>query len=148
MMGAQRGMPEEDAEDEVKNELIRAALNKPVSMAFPNPTPIGEVLKYIKSATTSPKLPEGIPIYVDPTPDPNNPGGEVDPDSSPVRISLEGVRLKTSLRLALRQLELVYVVKEGLLIITHPNSEELRTSGTESGGMGAMVGGPNAGGLM
>jgi hypothetical protein len=64
-----------------------------------------------------------------------------------VTISLEGVRLKTSLRLALRQLELVYVVKEGLLIITHPNSEELTDRGSGNGGIGGVVGGPNAGGL-
>ena len=45
-----------------------------------------------------------------------------------MKINLEGVPLKTSLRLLLKQLGLAYCVKEGLLIISSPEGilDELR----------------------
>ena len=35
-------------------------------MPFPNETPLEEVIKYIRNATTGPGMEQGIPIYVDP----------------------------------------------------------------------------------
>jgi len=43
--------------------------------------------------------------------------------TSPVTLDLEGVPLKTTLRLLLKQLGLTYTVKDGLLTITSESSE-------------------------
>ena len=61
----------------------------------------------------------GIPIYVDPK-------GLNEAEKtmqSPVQLSLEGTKLKTSLRLMLDQLDLAYYVKDGLLVISAPTLE-------------------------
>ncbi len=48
-----------------KSRLILAKLDEPISMSFNEDTPLEDVLKYIKQATTT-KIYTGIPIYVDP----------------------------------------------------------------------------------
>ena len=53
-----------------------------------------------------------------------------------VSLDLKDVKLKTLLRLMLGQVDLAYVVKEGLLIIDRPNSPELEGRGIPAGGMG------------
>jgi hypothetical protein len=88
-------------------------------MAFDQETPLEDVLKYIKSATST-ATDNGIPIYVDPV-------GLQEADrtmTSPVRLDLEGVPLKMSLRLLLKQLGLTYTVKDGLLMITSEDSHD------------------------
>ncbi|MBV8234029.1 MAG: hypothetical protein JO329_28960, partial [Planctomycetaceae bacterium] len=65
----------------------------------------------------------GIPIYVDPV-------GLQEAEktmTSPVTLDLEGVPLKTTLRLLLKQLGLTYTVKDGLLTITSESSEDQPT---------------------
>jgi hypothetical protein len=47
--------------------------------------------------------------------------------TSPVTLDLEGVPLKTTLRLLLKQLGLTYTVKDGLLTITSESSEDQPT---------------------
>ena len=81
------------------------------------------MLKYIKSATQGPND-NGIPIYVDPV-------GLNEAEktmTSPVTLDLEGVPLKTTLRLLLKQLGLIYSVKDGLLMITAESSEDSPTA--------------------
>ncbi len=100
------------------NPRTKAILNKlddPISMAFSNETPLEDILKYIKSATTGAND-AGIPIYVDPI-------GLQEAEktmATPITIDLEGVPLKTTLRLLLKQLGLAYCVKDGLLMISTP----------------------------
>ncbi|MHB1560674.1 MAG: RNA polymerase sigma factor [Isosphaeraceae bacterium] len=99
---------------------IMKALEEPVSMSFANETPLGDVLKYIKQATTSPKF-SGIPIYVDPV-------GLQDAErslQSTIQIDLEGVPLRRTLQLVLTQLGLVYFVQDGVLVITAADEEEV-----------------------
>ena len=48
-----------------KTSQILEKLDEPISMSFANETPLDDVLKYIKQATTTPTF-SGIPIYVDP----------------------------------------------------------------------------------
>ena len=49
-----------------KSKLILKKLEEPISMSFNEETPLEDVLKYIKQATTT-KTYAGIPIYVDPS---------------------------------------------------------------------------------
>jgi hypothetical protein len=68
-------------------------------------------------------LPTGIPIYVDPI-------GLQDADKTladTVQIQLEGIPLKTTLRLVLKQLSLTYTVKDGLMTITSTASDDQPT---------------------
>lgn len=96
-----------------RNQPIWKKLEEPVSMSFAAATPLEDILKYVKQATTSPTF-AGIPIYVDPK-------GLEDTGAtlnSTVSIDLEHVRLKTTLRLFLKQLGLAYCVRDGVLIIS------------------------------
>jgi hypothetical protein len=139
-----------------KTKQILAKLEEPISMSFANETPLDDILKYIKSATTTPSF-TGIPIYVDPI-------GLQEAEkslTSTVTIDLEGVPLKTTLKLLLKQLGLTYTVKDGFLMITSKESEDQQTEirvypvadlaiiplsllgggGMMGGGMGGMGGG-------
>ncbi len=148
-----------------RTKSILAKLDQPIAMSFPNETPLEDVLKYIKTATQDAND-TGIPIYVDPL-------GMQEADktlTSPVSIDLEGVPLKRTLRLLLKQLGLTYTVKDGYLMITSETSEDQQTEirvypvadlaiipmslimggGTGMGGMGGMGGGMGGmgGGMM
>ncbi len=99
------------------NRRIWEALDQPVPMRFPNETPLEDVLKYIRTATRGPDR-KSIPIYVDPV-------GLQEAEksmTSTVVIDLEGVALKTSLRLCLKQLGLAYNIRDGVLLITSEES--------------------------
>ena len=89
---------------------------------FANETPLDDVLKYIKQATTGPSG-SGIPIYVDPL-------GFQEADkslTSPISIDLEGVPCDRTLQLLLKQLGLTYFVDDGILVVTVDSDEEPRT---------------------
>jgi hypothetical protein len=106
----------EELDKTPKSQAIHKKLNEPISMSFANETPLEDVLKYIKSATQGPND-TGIPIYVDPV-------GLAEAEktlTSPITMDLEGVPLKTTLRLMLKQLGLAYCVKEGVLYISSVN---------------------------
>ena len=164
-----------------KTRAVLTKLDQSVALHFGKPTPIEDVLKYIKAATQGPND-AGIPVYVDPTAlqdhideavavrkqsEQNQPGGGgMAPNEDEERkrylslsADLEGVPLKTSLRLMLKQVGLAYCVKDGLLIITSPRGilEELaefesenvpadqRTLLPNMGGMGGGMGGMGGG---
>jgi hypothetical protein len=109
-------------EPDPKTRDILSRLEQPIPMAFPDETPLGEVLKYIKAMTQGPGG-DGIPIYVDPV-GLNEASRTL---QSPVTLDLEGVPLKTTLRLLLKQLGLTYTVKDGLLTITAESSDNQPT---------------------
>jgi hypothetical protein len=101
-----------------ENARILQALRRPIPMRFANDTPLDDVLKYIKQATTTPEYP-GIPIYVDPI-------GLQEAErsiNSTVTINVEGVPLRETLRLCLGQLGLRYEVWEGRLRITSEDDQ-------------------------
>jgi len=83
--------------------------------------PLSFLVQHVKEAT---KGPDGktVPIYVDPIglEEASNKTG------SNVRLNIEGVPLRTTLRLALKQLDLMYEIDEGMLIITRDDPEEPR----------------------
>jgi hypothetical protein len=135
-----------------KTKAILSKLEQPVAMSFPNETPLDEVLKYIKAMTQGPND-SGIPIYVDPV-GLNEASRTL---ASPVTLELEGVPLKTTLRLLLKQLGLTYTVKDGLLTITSEGSDNQPTDVRvypvadltiiPLSLMGASMGGPGRGGF-
>jgi RNA polymerase sigma factor (sigma-70 family) len=96
-----------------KTQAIFKKLEEPIAMPFPDDTPLDDVLKYIRGGTASPNF-VGIPIYVDPK------GLEETNKTmqSTVTLNLEGIPLRTSLRLILKQLGLAYCVRDGVLIIS------------------------------
>jgi hypothetical protein len=115
---AVEGASNEPGKDKKSQEIL-ARLEEPVAMAFANETPLDDVLKYIQQATTAPNRP-GIPIYVDPL-------GLQEADktlTSTITINLEGVPLRRTLQLALKQLGLGYFVDDGILVITSVESGE------------------------
>ena len=95
------------------NARILEAMEQPVAMTFPDPTPLKDVLKYVTLATATPTYP-GIPIYIDLI---GLQEAEMTP-ASKVSIDLLGVPLKTSLRRCLEQLGLDYRVQDGYLRVT------------------------------
>jgi hypothetical protein len=109
-------------ERDPQTRQILEKLEESIPMSFANETPLDDVLKYIKQATTTPTF-NGIPIYVDPL-------GLQEAErslNSTVTIDLEGVPLKRTLRLILKQLSLAYTVKDGFLMITSEDSEDQQT---------------------
>jgi hypothetical protein len=82
-------------------------------MRFPLETTLDDVLKHIQDAARGPDG-NAIPMYIDPL------GLQIAEKSmtSEVSIDLEGVPLRTCLRLCLEQLGLRYEVRDGLLRIT------------------------------
>jgi hypothetical protein len=122
-----RMVGELEAEDQSPaNKMILQKLAEPIAMTFGNETPLDDVLRYIKSATQGSKD-RGIPVYVDPA-GLKEAGVEL---TTPVTLDLEGIPLRTTLRLMLKQLKLAYCVKDGVLMISSVNGiynelEELR----------------------
>jgi predicted DNA-binding protein (UPF0251 family) len=95
-----------------KTQAIMQALEEPIAMPFANKTPLNDVLKYIKAATTTPTF-SGIPIHVEPL-------GLQEANKSldsTIQFDRADLPLKTSLRMILKPLGLSYVVKDGLLMI-------------------------------
>ncbi len=106
--------PHPDVPQDPRTKAILDALERPLAMPFMRPTPIEDILKYIKKATERPELPSGIPILVDPQ-------ALTRADrtmTSPVSFDMNGALLGVSLRLILDQLGLGYRVKDGMVLIT------------------------------
>jgi len=105
------------------NARIQKALVQPVSMPFTEPVTLEKLIEHAEQATRSP---DGsvIPIYVDPV-------GLKDEEkwmfSIVTGMNFEGVPLGTSLEFGLKQLNLAFVVKDGLLVITSIPSAEYLT---------------------
>ncbi|APW59958.1 RNA polymerase sigma factor [Paludisphaera borealis] len=98
---------------------ILAKLEETIAMNFPNETPLEDILKYIKQATQGSDH-VGIPIYVDPI-------GLSEAEktmTSPISLDLDGVPLRRTLQLMLKQIGLVYFVDDGLLVITSSDSQD------------------------
>ncbi len=101
-----------------KDAAIRAKLNEVINMNLPADTTLANLLKYVAESTQEEAagLAKGIPIYVDPQ-------GLQDADKtmeSTVSIRLDGIPLRVSLALALKQIGLRFRVEDGLLIVGSP----------------------------
>jgi RNA polymerase sigma factor (sigma-70 family) len=103
-----------------KSQLILNKLDDLIAVNFPHETPLEDFLKHIREATKSSELRNGIPIYVDPL-------GLQEAErslTSTIQIDLEGVPLRRTLQLVLRQLGLAYFVEDGMIYITSQESFE------------------------
>jgi RNA polymerase sigma factor (sigma-70 family) len=132
-----------------QSKAILKKLESPISMSFSEDASLELVLKYIKQATAT-NNDQGIPIYVDPK-------GLKEAEAtlqSPVQLNLEGVPLKTTFRLILKQIGLAYCVRDGVLIVSSVEgiAEELAEAQSElqavdpQGGAGLGGGGGGFGG--
>ncbi|MHB8971544.1 MAG: hypothetical protein ACYC3X_04615 [Pirellulaceae bacterium] len=94
------------------HDKIEQALGTVVDVEFTD-TALNEVAKFLGDA-------HGIPIWIDRQAlEDNGRGGE-----TPVTISLQGVSLRSALRLMLRELDLMYQVDDEVLKITTPEESE------------------------
>jgi RNA polymerase sigma factor (sigma-70 family) len=123
-------------DDDPKNQTILARLEEPMAMPFASPTPLGDVIKHIKSeAATADQGP--LPVYVDPHGLEDAAVTPVTLDSK-VTLDLEGAPLKVSLRLVLKQVGLAYCVRNGVIMISSVQGirEELAEAAVELVGTG------------
>ncbi len=130
-----------------RNKEIEQSLEKIVKMQFPNETPLEDVLKYIKEEAKDAKG-RPIPIYL-------NPMGLATVEktiTAPVTLDIDGLPLRTTLRLILDQLDMAYEIHDGLLEINsvtdfadRKQEEQLRAmkqrGEVSGGGMGGGMGG-------
>jgi hypothetical protein len=112
-------IPPDSEETAAANARIRQALEKTVPMHFARETPLGDVLAFIGASAP---LADGrrLPIFVDPI-------GLQDAEKtlrSPVQLELDGVPLETTLRLLLRQLDMEYEIREGLLQVVSTGCDD------------------------
>jgi hypothetical protein len=98
----------------VRNTHILTILEQRVPMYIPDETTLDGFLTYVRDTTRSPDG-KAIPIYVDPI---ELQRVQQSMRSKLERLDLEDVELRTTLRLLLKQIDLDYVVKDGLLLIT------------------------------
>ena len=98
--------------DEARNKAILASLDRVVPMKFAPYPPLDEIVKQVREATGQP---DGtmIPIYVDP-----DRRWEVETSPRPLNFDFDGLPLRTTLRLILKQIGLTYEVYDGMLVIT------------------------------
>jgi hypothetical protein len=96
------------------SKAILELLEIPILMSFNEDTPLEDVVKYIGLAAKKGDAGLAGRIYVDPA---GLQEAEKSMTSTVRNLEVEGVPLKTTLRLLLKQLELGFVVKEGFLEI-------------------------------
>ena len=112
-------------------------------MPFPNSTPLGDVLEYLKQVAKDPPGDRAMEFLVVPS-------GLEEAErtlNSTVRMDLEGVPLRTMLPLLLDQLGLACVVKDGRLVIH--SAEGIRklkrnAGASRTAGMASKPGGSEA----
>jgi hypothetical protein len=93
--------------------VILRTLERRIPIHFPKETPLETVLKSIQDQTKDPDLPNGLPVYV-----PYNTLLEAEKTmASEVQFDLDGPRLKTALRLILKQLTLDYIIMDGMILV-------------------------------
>jgi len=113
--------------DQMTKQILEK-LEEPISMSFANETPLDDVLKYIKQATTTPTFP-GIPMYIAPI-SLQEAGHSL---STKVVVQHKQNRVRDILDYALRPLRLGFMVKDGYMMIdTRSHLLELRVEEVET----------------
>jgi RNA polymerase sigma factor (sigma-70 family) len=109
----------EEPGQDARSQAIRKKLDAAITMSFAEETALQDVIKWIKGNTESQDFPTGIPIYVDPI-------GLQEAEktlTSVITLDLEGVPLRRTLHLLLRQLTLCYWIQDGMIVISSESSE-------------------------
>lgn len=125
-------------EENPQTKAVLEALDQPFTLQLAEDSTLGDLVDQIKESLTTADG-EKVPVYVDPR-GIEEVGAAL---GSPVVIDLENAPLKLSLRLALKQLDLAYCVREGELMGRHPEQVIIGPGGPNfmGGGMGGMGGG-------
>ena len=103
-----------------KNTRIRRALVRLATKPFGTDRTLEDFIDYIKEETRDPQG-QMIAVYVDPV---SLQEAEKTMKSTLASVDLDGVPLRTSLQLGLKQLGLAYVVKDGLIYIISAESDD------------------------
>jgi hypothetical protein len=107
-----------------QTKVILDRLEEKIDLTFVK-TPLEDVLKHIRRATSRGQDGRGIPIYVDPL-------GLLEAEKTlrtPISFTAKGEPLKLSLARLLESIELTYAVKDGFLMVTSRSSEEPMPAG-------------------
>jgi hypothetical protein len=107
-----------------KERAIEHSLDQTIDLPFGGETPLEDLIEYLKAATKSPELPDGLPFYAAQA----ELWGAEKTMQSPVTIDLKEVAIRTGLRLALRQLDLKFVVSDGLVQILYVGDRAIEES--------------------
>jgi hypothetical protein len=105
-----------------RSRQITRALERPVDIPFAAETPLKQVVAFVRSQTQSASFPDGIPVYIDP----NALQWAEKTEDSPVQFDLRNVPLDAALKLMLDQLGLIYVIRDGILRITHESDDSIQ----------------------
>jgi RNA polymerase sigma factor (sigma-70 family) len=110
-------------DQEGRTPEIEQKLSEPLDIHMPDGSPLRDFLAYVRQVTSDgSSFPKGVPIYLDEASMREHHPRSLTADAE-VRIDLDGVALKTVLRLVLKQLDLVYIIKEGLIMISTPEAD-------------------------
>jgi serine/threonine protein kinase len=110
------GMMGQNPEDlDPRSKTVVARLGQPISMKFPNLTPLRDVLKYVRQSTSLPNQP-AIPVYLDPV----GIGDTEKAQNTMVSIELDDIPLNDTLELLLEQAGLAHCSRDGVLFISTP----------------------------
>jgi hypothetical protein len=103
-----------------QNARIYKALEQKIRMSFGEETPLEDVFKHIQTATADADG-KGIPIQ---SGEMHPSGGDLVMTPTVRSIDFDGISLRTSLSLCLKQLDCTYHVKDGSLVIHSLESQE------------------------
>jgi hypothetical protein len=124
-----------------RTRLICEFLDEPLDLLFPTETPLEAVIQYIQEAAEPDRIPGGFTIYIDPR--------ELESANatmaSPITINIRQVKLKTGLRLVLKQLGLAYIVKDGMILVGNPDEQEFLNEASANPGVRSGGGVPGYG---
>ncbi len=102
-----------------RTSAILKALDRPMELNPGQEVTLKDFFQYVRDVTKSAELPKGLPIYADPS-------ALMEAEktlASKFTVELDEIPLKEALRIALQQLDLNYVVKDGLVIIVNVGSD-------------------------
>jgi hypothetical protein len=97
-----------------RSRSILKKLDEAIPMRFSSDATLEDALKHVESRTKSAEFPRGLPIYLDPT-------GLHDvgvTTRSKISMDLEGVPLRRTLALLLKQLKLAYTILDGMIYVS------------------------------
>jgi hypothetical protein len=124
---AEKGNAQVAEDVKEKNKAVLVALSKQTPQDLPAESTLEALLKQLRVSTQGPGIPNGVPIYVDPS---GLQEAVATLDAS-LKIVRKDTGIGTMLRLSLEPLGLVYAVKDGLVVISSADDLEPRMIGSD-----------------